>query len=323
MTRLVVLDGYTLNPGDNPWTELAAMGELVVHERSAAGDVVGRAQGAEVVLTNKTPLDGLALAQLPGLRGICVLATGVNVVDVERATALGIPVCNIPAYSTQSTAQHTIALLLELTNRVGAHDRAVHEGEWVESRDFSFTLSPLLELAGLTLGIAGFGATGHAFAEIARALGMGVIAAGEPRAGDPEFLGRVPLDELFRSADVVSLHCPLSERTRGLVDAARLSTMRSSALLINAARGPLINEADLADALTRGVIAGAALDVLSQEPPAADNPLLRAPRCVITPHHAWATLAARRRAMRIAAENVRSILRGTPQNQVNRARGCP
>jgi len=318
MTRLVVLDGYTLNPGDNPWTELTALGELVVHERTAAADVVARSLGAEILLTNKTPLDARTLEQLPGLRGVCVLATGVNVVDVARATTLHIPICNVPAYSTQSTAQHTIALLLELTNRVGAHDRAVHEGGWVRSRDFSFTLAPLIELQGLTLGVVGFGSIGRAVAEIARALGMLVVAAGEPRPADPAFLRRMPLDELFRTADVVTLHCPLTEQTRGLVNAARLSTMRPSALLINAARGPLVDEAALADALGRGALAGAALDVLSQEPPSADNPLLTAPRCVITPHHAWATLAARRRAMQVSAQNVRSILDGAPQNQVNR-----
>lgn len=317
MTKLVVLDGYTLNPGDNPWTELETLGELVVHDRTEPSDVVARALGAAIVLTNKAPLDAAMLERLPKLRGVCVLATGVNVVDVTRASALGIPVCNVPAYSTRSTAQHTIALLLELANRVGAHDRAVHEGAWVKSRDFSFTLAPLIELDGLTLGVVGFGSIGRSVAEIARAMGMQVIAAGEPRAGDPAFLRRVPVDELFRSSDVVTLHCPLTEQTRGLVNAARLASMRPSALLINAARGPLVNEAELAAALERGVIAGAALDVLSQEPPSAQNPLLSAPRCIITPHQAWATLAARRRALRIAAENVRGLLRGEPQNVVN------
>ena len=269
------------------------------------------------MLTNKTPLGAAALSQLSGLRGVCVLATGVNVVDLKAAAALRIPVSNIPAYSTRSTAQHTIALLLELTNRVGVHDDAVHRGSWASSPDFSFTLAPLTELDGLTLGVVGFGAIGRAVAEIARALGMHVSAAGEPREGDPDFLRRLPLDELFRSCDVLSLHCPLNEQTRGLVNAARLSTMRPSALLINAARGPLVNEADLADALARGVIAGAALDVLSQEPPPPENPLLRAPRCVITPHNAWATLAARKRAMQIATANVRAILAGAPINVVS------
>lgn len=318
MPRLVVLDAYTFNPGDNPWTEVEALGTLSVFERSEPEEVLERAKGADVVLTNKTPLGADALAALPGLRGICVLATGVNVVDVTAATARGIPVCNIPAYSTASTAQHTIALLLELSNHVGKHDLAVHQGAWVTAPDFSFTLAPLHELDGLLLGIVGFGAIGRRVAEVARALGMRILAAGDaPRDSDPDWLQRAPLDELFRRADVVSLHCPLSERTRGLVDAARLSSMRSSAFLINAGRGALINEADLADALVRGVIAGAALDVLSEEPPRADNPLLSAPRCVITPHNAWLTLAARRRAMQTTAENVRAILQGAPQNVVN------
>jgi glycerate dehydrogenase len=318
VAKIVVLDAFTFNPGDNPWTDVAALGELTVFERSEEAEIVPRALGAELVLTNKTRLDADTLARLPGLRGICVLATGVNVVDVAAATARGIPVCNIPAYSTASTAQHTIALLLELTNHVGKHDRAVHEGAWVTAADFSFTLSPLSELDGLLLGIVGFGAIGRRVAEIARALGMRVVAAGDARReGDPEWLERVPLDELFRRADVVTLHCPLSDATRGLVNRARLESMRPSALLLNAGRGPLVNEADLADALARGVIAGAALDVLSQEPPEADNPLLRAPRCVITPHNAWLTLAARRRAMRTTAENVRGLLQGTPKNVVN------
>lgn len=316
MPRLVVLDAYTFNPGDNPWSPVAQHGELVTFERSAGPEIVERARGADVVLTNKTPLTAETLAELPLLRGICVLATGVNVVDVAAATERGLPVCNIPAYSTASTAQHTIALLLELTNLVGRHDRAVHAGEWVRAPDFTFTLAPLSELDGLTLGIVGFGAIGRRVALIARALGMQVQAAGTARAGDPDWLTRVPLDQLFQSSDVVTLHCPLTEATRGLVNGARLASMRQGALLLNASRGPLVVEADLADALDRGVIAGAALDVLSQEPPSADNPLLFAKNCVITPHNAWLSLAARRRAMQITADNVRGILQGAPQNVV-------
>jgi len=317
LPRIVVLDSFTFNPGDNPWTEVAALGEISVFERSAPDEIVERAQGADIVLTNKTPLSAQTLAALPGLRGICVLATGVNVVDVAAAGTLGVPVCNIPAYSTASTAQHTIALLLELTNHVGKHDRAVHEGAWVTALDFSFTLSPLTELDGLSLGVVGFGAIGRRVGEIARALGMRVRAAGDARRpSDPEWLERLPLDELFVAADVVTLHCPLNDHTRGFVNAARLSSMKPSALLINAGRGLLLNEADLADALARGVIAGCALDVLSTEPPAADNPLLSAPHCIITPHNAWLSLAARRRAMQITAENVRGILRGAPTNVV-------
>jgi glycerate dehydrogenase len=318
LSRIVVLDSFTFNPGDNPWSELAALGDLHVFDRSLADEIVPRAQGAAIVLTNKTPLSAETLAALPSLRGICVLATGVNVVDIAAAKARGIPVCNIPAYSTASTAQHTIALLLELTNQVGLHDAAVHRGAWVNALDFSFTLSPLTELEGLRLGIVGFGAIGRRVGEIAYALGMRVSAAGEARRDrDPDWLERTPLDELFRRADVISLHCPLSDATRGLVNAARLSSMRPSALLLNAGRGPLVDEAALAHALEQGVIAGAALDVLSEEPPRADNPLLRAPHCVITPHNAWMALAARRRAMKITVENVRGILQGKPQNVVN------
>lgn len=317
MPHLVVLDSYTLDPGDNPWTELEELGTLRTFARSTPEEIVERARGADVVLTNKTPLTAETLRALPGVRGVCVLATGVNVVDVKAAAALGVPVCNTPAYSTASTAQHTIALLLELTNLVGSHDRAVHEGAWVKSLDFSFTLAPLMELDSLLLGVVGFGAIGRRVAEIARALGMRVQASGRgPRQDDPPWLERVELDQLFASADVVTLHCPLNDETRGLVSAARLARMKPSALLLNAGRGPLVDEAALADALRRGVIAGAALDVLSEEPPRTDSPLLSAPRCVVTPHNAWSTLAARRRAMRIAAANVRGILEGTPQNVV-------
>ncbi|HXK20705.1 MAG TPA: NAD(P)-dependent oxidoreductase, partial [Polyangiaceae bacterium] len=262
MPRIVVLDGYTFNPGDNPWTELAALGELSVFERSANDEIVPRALGAEIALTNKTPLSAETLAALPGLRGICVLATGVNVVDVAAASALGLPVCNVPAYSTASTAQHTIALLLELTNHVGKHDRAVHEGAWVTAPDFSFTLAPLTELEGLALGIVGFGAIGRRVGEIARALGMRVRASGDARRpGDPEWLERLELGELFRSSDVVSLHCPLNEQTRGLVDARRLASMKPSAFFINASRGNLVDEAALEATLEARKIAGAAMDV--------------------------------------------------------------
>lgn len=319
MPRLVVLDGHTLNPGDNPWSAVAAQGELVVHERTRAADVLTRSLGADILLTNKTPLAAEVLSQLPSLRGICVLATGVNVVDLAAASARGVPVCNVPAYSTASTAQHTIALLLELTNHVGRHARAVAEGAWVVSPDFSFTLAPLTELDGRTLGIVGFGAIGRRVAEIARSLGMRVVAAGTQRkTDDPAWLERLPLDDLFRVVDVLTLHCPLSEDTRELVNAERLATMRPSALVINAGRGALVNEADLARALARGTIAGAALDVLSSEPPRADNPLLAAKNCIITPHVAWISLAARERAMQVTADNVRGILSGSPQNVVNR-----
>jgi len=316
--RIVVLDGFTLNPGDNPWTPVEALGEVIVYDRSANDELVTRAAGAQILLTNKTPLSAQTLAGLPDLRGICVLATGVNVVDLGAAAARGLPVCNVPAYSTASTAQHTIALLLELTNHVGLHDMAVHQGEWVRSPDFCFSKAPLTELSELVLGVVGFGAIGRAVAGVAQALGMRVQAVGVERRGqDPEWLERVALHELFRTSDVVTLHCPLTPETLGLVSAERLSSMKPSALLLNAGRGALVNERDLADALDRGVIAGAALDVLSTEPPQADNPLLSAKNCIITPHVAWLTLAARRRAMQITAGNVSGILHGQPENVVS------
>jgi glycerate dehydrogenase len=320
VTEIVALDGFTLNPGDNPWDEVERCGNLRVFDRTPddAVAILQRIGDAAIVLTNKTALSAATLRGAKRLRGVCVLATGVNVVDLEAASELGIPVCNIPQYSTASTAQHTIALLLELTNRVGLHDRAVHDGEWVRSPDFCFTKAPLQELAGLTFGIIGFGAIGSRVGAIARALGMHVLAVHRAEGGgDPDWLTRIPLDELVERADVVSLHCPLTPETHGLVNRHRLERMKRSALLINAGRGALVVEAELAQALERGEIAGAALDVLSSEPPAADNPLLAAPNCVITPHNAWLTLAARRRAMHITAENVRGLLRGVPLNVAN------
>jgi glycerate dehydrogenase len=319
MVRIVVLDGYTLNPGDNPWGPLEALGELTVYDRSPDELVIERAAGADIVLTNKTRLDRAALAQLPGLSGICVLATGVNVVDVQAARERGVPVCNVPAYSTASVAQHAIALLLELANAVGVHDRAVHSSEWVRSPDFSFWKQAALELDGQVLGVVGYGAIGQRVAAIARSMGMMVIAASRSatpaRATDE--VERRPLDALFREADVVSLHCPLTAETERLVRRERLRTMKPSALLINTARGGLIDEADLASALDHGVIAGAALDVLSCEPPAADNPLLRARNCIITPHIAWTSLAARRRLLEVTVENVRALVAGNPIHVVN------
>jgi glycerate dehydrogenase len=319
MAHIVVLDGYTLNPGDNPWSPLEALGKLTVYDRSPDELVVERARDADIVLTNKTPLGRATLERLPSLRGVCVLATGYNVVDVNAARELGIPVCNVPAYSTASAAQHTIALLLELTNAVGLHDRAVHEGEWVRSPDFAFWKQAAVELDGRVLGIVGYGAIGQRVAAIARGLGMSVIAAG--RAGSTarpgESVERRPLDELFHEADVVSLHCPLTAETERLVRRERLVKMKPSALLVNTARGGLIDEADLASALDEGVISGAALDVLSTEPPRPENPLLRAKNCIITPHVAWTSLAARKRLLAITADNVRALLAGSPIHVVN------
>jgi len=312
MTRLVVLDGATLNPGDNPWTGLEELGKLVVYERTPRELVVERARGADIIFTNKTIVDAAALAALRGLRGICVLATGVNVVDVGAARSLGIPVCNVPAYSAQFVAQHTIALLLELCNAVGLHDAAVRAGEWSAAPDFSFWKKSLLELDGLALGIVGYGAIGSRVAAIASALGMRVSAATAHGPGSHAAVTRVPLERLLAESDVISLHCPLTPQTERLLRWARLCTMKPSALVINTARGGLVDDRDLQRALDQGVIAGAAVDVLSSEPPPPDHPLLSAKNCIITPHLGWSSLAARRRLMSITVDNARALLAGQP-----------
>ncbi|MGH7785591.1 MAG: D-2-hydroxyacid dehydrogenase [Candidatus Binatia bacterium] len=317
--RIVVLDGQTLNPGDNPWDDLAALGELTVYDRTAPGQIVARAADAEVVLTNKTPVDAAALAALPRLRFIAVLATGYNIVDVAAARARGIPVANVPEYGTAGVAQHTMALLLELCVRVGDHQRAVAAGEWTRAPDFCFWLTPPRELAGLTIGLVGFGRIGRRVGTLARAFDMRVLAHSRSRAGAPDWPGFAWRDipALFAEADVVSLHCPLTTDNARFVDAPLLARMKPGAVLINTARGGLVDEADLAEALHAGRLAGYAADVLSSEPPAADNPLPAAPHCVITPHIAWASLPARRELMRISVANVAAFVAGTPANVVN------
>jgi glycerate dehydrogenase len=319
--RIVVLDGYTLNPGDNPWTPLAELGALTVHDRSSSNEIPQRAADAQIVILNKAELTAATLMALPRLEGISVLATGVNCVDLAVASARGIPVCNVPSYSTSSVVQHTLALLLELCHQVGRHDASVHAGDWQRAPDFSYWQSPLLELEGKLLGVVGYGAIGRGVANAARALGMRVCAARllgrpEPEPG-PNAVPRLSLEQLFRECDVISLHCPLDSGTRHLVSEARLSLMKPTGLLINTARGGLIDETALRAALDAGVLAGAALDVLSSEPPRADNPLLAAKHCVITPHVAWTSLAARRRLLAITVDNVRSILEGSPLHVVN------
>jgi glycerate dehydrogenase len=317
--RIVVLDGYTLNPGDNPWDELAALGELTVYDRTAPQDVVARAAGAEIVLTNKTVLDAAALRQLPALRFIAVLATGYNVVDVAAARARGVPVANVPVYGSMDVAQHTLALLLELCHRVGDHARAVRAGAWTRSPDFCFWLAPPRTLEGQTLGIVGYGRIGRQVARLAHALGMRVLASSRlerPSGAEPPDGWRT-IPDLFADSDVISLHCPLTDDNARFVDAALLARLRPGALLINTARGGLIDEPALAAALAEGRLAGAALDVLSQEPPPPDHPLLRAPNCIITPHIAWASLAARQRLMAATVANVRAFLAGKPVNVVN------
>ncbi|MEB3332268.1 MAG: D-2-hydroxyacid dehydrogenase [Synechococcaceae cyanobacterium] len=320
--RLVILDGHTTNPGDLSWEPLQRLGELSVHARSAPEQVAERIADADVVLTNKTPLPAVLLASARRLRGIAVLATGFDVVDVAAARQAGLPVCNVPEYGTSSVAQAVFALLLELTNHTGHHSDAVRRGRWSAGPDFCFWDGTLQELAGLRLGLVGRGRIARAVARIGEAFGMEVRMIGRPQAGaDGE--AAAELDGLLAGSDVVSLHCPLTAETRGLIDAARLARMKPGALLINTARGALVVEADLAAALHAGQLGGAALDVLSVEPPPLDHPLLQAPNCLITPHIAWASLQARRRLIAVTAANVEALLRGEPQHLVNGPLGGP
>jgi glycerate dehydrogenase len=317
--KIVVLDGYTLNPGDNPWDEVAKFGELVVYDRTPGELIVERCAGAQIVLTNKTRLSSNTISALPELRLICVLATGYNTVDLAKSAELGIPVVNVPEYGSDSVAQHALALLLELTNRVGLYDSLVKRGEWSRSRDFTLMTAPLSELSGKSLGIVGLGRIGGRLARIAHALGMEILAY-NPRtrlAPDGVPVSWVPLEELFRKADVVSLHCPLTAENERMVNGALLGLMPPHGILVNTSRGALVAEQDLADALNSGAIAGAALDVTAHEPIAPDNPLLTAKNCLITPHIAWATLSARRRLMATTAANIAAFLNGTPQHVVN------
>ena len=316
--RIVVLDGHTLNPGDFSWEPLQALGRCEIFERTAPSELAARAAEADVILTNKAALTRETIFGLPRLRYIGVTATGYNIVDAIAARERGIPVTNVPAYGTRSVAQHTLALLLELTQHAGAHAQAVRDGAWVRAKDWCFWQAPLIELEGLALGIVGYGRIGEAVAGLGEALGMRVLAAVSSRARElPRNVAVVDLDHLFAESDVVSLHCPLTPETRHLVNAARLARMKPSALLINTSRGPLIDEAALAEALNRGTLAGAALDVLSTEPPSPDNPLLGARNCLITPHIAWATQSARARLMQVSIGNVRAFLCGQAMNVVN------
>jgi glycerate dehydrogenase len=315
--KIVVLDGYTLNPGDLSWDALRALGEVAVFDRTPPEQVAARSADAEIIVTNKALLPREVIAALPKLRFIAVTATGFNIVDAAAAKERGIPVSNVPLYGTRAVAQFTIALLLELCHYVGAHADSVRAGDWVKSADWCYARYPLLELDGLTFGIVGWGRIGQATAAIARAMGMKIIAASrspKPPADGVEF---VSLEDVFRRADVVSLHCPLTPETKHLVNAERLALMKPTAFLLNTSRGPLLDEAAVATALNTGRLAAAGLDVLSTEPPKADNPLLTARNCLITPHQAWAAKAARARLMDTTVANVRAFLAGRPENVVN------
>lgn len=316
--RIVVVDGATLNPGDLSWEAVGRFGQYEVYPRSTPQEILERCRDAEAVITNKTSFDRAIIAALPELKYIGVSATGYNIVDVEVASDRGIVVTNVPTYGTLSVAQMAFALLLELTQHAGHHSQTVHEGRWAQCDNFCYWDYPLVELAGLVMGVVGCGRIGQATARMAEAFGMRVIGYDTlPFSGETP-IEPVGLEELFAQSDVISLHCPLTPTTQSLVNAARLSLMKPTAFLINTSRGPLVIEQDLADALNTGLIAGAGLDVLSVEPPKPNNPLLTARNCVITPHIAWATRSARGRLLQASIDNLGSYVAGVAQNVVNR-----
>lgn len=311
--KICILDGYSLNPGDLDWSPVERLGDVTLFDRTPADKIVERAADADIVLTNKVPFSADTLRQLPRLRFICVLATGYNIIDTEAAARQGVVVANIPAYSTMSVAQMAFAHILNITNHVASYAREVADGKWTNCPNFCFWDSALTELAGKTMGIVGLGNTGMATARIAVAMGMKVVAMTSKSADTlPEGITPAPLDDVLASADVVSLHCPLTPSTRHLINAASIAKMKPSAILINTGRGPLVDEQAVADALNGGRLAAFGADVLSQEPPRGDNPLLSARNCFLTPHIAWATLEARTRLMSTATENVRQFIAGEP-----------
>jgi glycerate dehydrogenase len=314
--NIVVLDGYTLNPGDLSWSELESLGACRIFARTAAEQIIERARDAQILLTNKTELTRNHISELKSLKYIGITATGTNIVDLEGAREHNVTVTNVPAYGTHSVAQTTFALLLELTHRAGHHAREVRAGRWSSSLDWSFWDGSLIELAGLTMGIIGLGQIGAAVANLAVAFGMNTVAFTRSTRALPDRVKRMDLEQLLRISDVVSLHCPLTADTRQLINRERLKLMKPTAFLLNTSRGGLVEEEALAEALNTGRIAGAGLDVLSKEPPPIENPLLQAKNCIITPHFAWATKAARARLLNVAVANLRSFLAGQPQNTV-------
>ncbi|SEQ74916.1 glycerate dehydrogenase [Hyunsoonleella jejuensis] len=319
--KIVVLDGHTLNPGDLNWEGLQHFGDITVYDRTPYNnkDIIAHIADAEVVFTNKTPINKEILSSTPSLRYIGVLATGYNIVDIEAAKNNGITVTNVPDYSSKSVAQFTMALILELCHHIGAHHQAVRQGDWIKSNDFSFWNYPLIELAEKKLGIIGFGKIGKATAKLAQAFGMKILVYNRTTYTDFEndSLKFVELEDVFKNSDFISLHCPLTSKTEGLINKSSLDIMKTSAFLINTSRGPLIVEKDLAEALNNKKLAGAAVDVISEEPMKEGNPLLNAQNCIITPHIAWAPKEARQRLMDITIENLKAFLEGNPQNIVN------
>lgn len=315
--NIVILDGQALNPGDLSWDCLNEFGTVTYYDRTAnEAETVERIGSAEIVILNKTPITESVFSQCPGIRLICVLATGYNVVDCQAAAKRNIPVCNVPGYGTDSVAQFTFALLLELCHQVGHHSTVVHQGKWSKCPNFCFWDTPQMELVGKTMGIIGYGSIGQAVAKIAKAFGMNVLAYS--RTQYPEHADvYADLDTLLRNSDIVSLHCPLFPETKGMIDAEAIAKMKDGAILLNTARGPLIDEAAVADALRSGKLRGAAMDVVSQEPIPESSPLLSAPNCIITPHMAWAPVEARQRILNITVDSIRGFLRGKPVNAVN------
>lgn len=316
--KIVVLDGGLLNPGDLSWEPLHALGEVTIYDTTPVDKAAQRLRDADIAITNKVAFNEDLLAHCPQLKCIAVTATGYNIIDLEAARAREIVVTNVPTYGTATVAQFTTALLLALCNRVGEHDADVHAGGWSKSESWCYWLQPMVELAGKRVGIIGYGRIGQAFGAIAQAMGMTVLAHSRSRPlPESAQLRYVDLNTLYAEADVISLHCPLTPQTKGMINRQALAKMKRSALLLNASRGDLINEADLAAALNEERIAGAAVDVLSSEPPGADNPLLNAKNCIITPHIAWASVDARGRILATTVENVRSFINGDPQNRVD------
>ena len=316
--KIVVLDGYTENPGDLSWDGLRALGELTVYDRTRPEEAASRISDAQIVLTNKVPITRELLEQCPGIRYVSVLATGYNVVDLTAAAERGIPVSNVPAYGTAAVAQFAIGMLLEICCRIGLHDRSVHSGDWAACPDFTYHKAPLMELAGKTMGIIGFGRIGRQTGAIARAMGMEVLATGSRTCDEGRAIAEyVDMDTLLARSDVISLHCPLFPETTGIINADSIRRMKDGVIILNTARGPLIVEEDLAQALNSGKVYAAGLDVVSQEPIRADNPLLTARNCLITPHIAWASRECRQRIMEVTEGNIRSFLQGNVQNRVN------
>ena len=319
--KIVILDGYTENPGDLSWGELEKLGELTVYDRTSLTDeeeIIARIADAEVVLTNKTPISRRTIDACPSMRFIAMLATGYNVVDVAYAKEKGIPVSNVPVYGTQSVSQFAIALLLEICHHIGHHDASVHAGNWERCADWCYWDYPLIELAGKTMGIIGFGRIGQTTGRIARAMGMEVLAYdSHPSDAGRAIAEYVDLDALLSRSDVVALHCPLFPETEGIINRETIAKMKDGAILLNNSRGPLVVEQDLADALNAGKLAAAGLDVVSTEPIRGDNPLLKAKNCIITPHISWAPKESRQRIMDCAVSNVKAFLAGSPVNVVN------